>query len=75
MKRYVIFAGDRSYARGGAQDYIMDFSRKDHAESYRHRLLATGTGWCHVWDTKTHTILPQEEEDEHGFTGGITGER
>lgn len=28
MKRYVIFAGDRSFARGGALDYVMDFSAK-----------------------------------------------
>jgi len=74
MKRYVVFAGDRSYARGGALDYVMDFSRRNLAEAYRTQILYRSDRWCHIWDTKTHTILPPVEEDEHGYTGGITGE-
>ena len=74
MKRYIVFAGDRSYAAGGALDYTMDFSVKKQAISYRDRLCQHDK-WAHVWDTKTHTILPNVEEDEHGHTGGITGER
>lgn len=75
MKRYVVFAGDRSYARGGAMDFVRDFSVRKHAENFRWAQLAhRHAGWCHVWDTKTHTILPQLDEDEHGYTGGITGD-
>lgn len=75
MKRYIVFAGDRSFAAGGALDFVIDLSRRDAAETYRTQLLRRSDRWCHIWDTKTHAILPQEEEDEHGFTGGITGDR
>lgn len=75
MKRYVIFAGDRSYAAGGALDYIADYARAKDAHAFRMAYLGTTRGkWCHIWDTKTHTILPPVEEDEHGFAGGITGD-
>ena len=73
MKRYAVFAGDRSYARGGALDYVMSFSTKKEAVSYRDRLCRFDC-WAHVWDTKLHIIMPSVEEDEHGYTGGITGE-
>lgn len=77
MKRYVVFAGDRCYAVGGACDYVMDFSKKQEAESYRNSLVTDHKGdmdtrkWAHVWDTKLHTIYPSDEEDEYGHSCGI----
>jgi hypothetical protein len=77
MKRYVVFAGDRCYASGGACDYVMDFSKIGEAEAYRNSLVVDRNGntdtrkWAHVWDTKLHTIYPNEDEDEYGYSSGI----
>ena len=71
MKRYVVFAGDRAYASGGALDYVMDFSDGKAARSYRDTLAQRHGTWAHVWDTKLHTIYPDVEEDEFGYVGGI----
>lgn len=71
MKRYVVFAGDRAYAMGGALDYVMDFSRVEEAKNYRDQCAQRHGTWAHVWDTKLHTIYPDVEEDEFGFAGGI----
>ena len=74
MKRYVVFGGDRSYAAGGALDYLADFKTAYEARGFRVATLDVRRSyWCHIWDTKTHEILPNVEEDEHGPTGGITG--
>ena len=56
MKRYVVFAGDRAYAAGGALDYVMDFSRRDEAINYRNQCAMRNGTWAHMWDTKLHTI-------------------
>lgn len=71
MKRYVVFAGDRCYAAGGALDYVMDFSRQADALNYRNQCAQRPGTWAHVWDTRDHTILPTEEEDAYGYSGGI----
>lgn len=73
MKRYVVFAGDRCYAQGGACDYLLDFSVKKEAIDYRRNYVqqSSHNRWAHVWDTKTMTIYPTTEEDDDGFSMGI----
>lgn len=71
MKRYVVFAGDRTYAAGGALDYVMDFTVFKEAKNYRDTIAQRKNTWAHVWDTKNHTIYPDTEEDVYGYSGGI----
>jgi hypothetical protein len=75
MKRYLVFGGDRCYATGGAFDYLIDMSKLSDAQSYRHQYLSHNRGslmWCHIFDTRDCKIIPSGEEDELGYTCGIS---
>lgn len=75
MKRYILFGGQRCYAEGGACDYLIDLSSIKEARSFRYQYLSHQRGatmWCHIFDTKTGEIIPSGEEDEIGWTCGIS---
>lgn len=68
MKRYVVFFGPVLGTRGGACDYIKDFSKLKDALNYRQTLLSLDRPkdhWSHVWDTKEFKIFPTQP-DEYG---------
>lgn len=72
MKRYVVFFGPILGTKGGAADFIRDFSRKKDALNYRQTLLSLDRPkdyWSHVWDTKEFKIFPQQA-DEYGEVMG-----
>lgn len=67
MKRYVVFGGNTFFARGGACDFIADFSRRQDAADYARRWVLDYTyrsRWAHVWDTKEMKILDAEHDRE-----------
>lgn len=75
MKRYIVFGGDRCYAEGGAFDYLIDVSNMKEAKSFRHQYLSQNRGstmWCHIFDTRTGQVTPAGEEDDLGYTCGIS---
>lgn len=57
MKRYLVFYGWLRYPKGGAKDYVMDFSVKKDAHNYAQTVANQHrNNWSQVWDTKSNIV-------------------
>lgn len=56
MKRFLLFAGDQYYPRGGWDDFIKDFDSLESAIEHvaRRNVLR---GWIHIVDTESKSIV------------------
>ena len=59
MKRYLLFAGDQYYPRGGWSDFRDSFDSLEEAFIHGRQKDISGSkwfDWCHVVDTETWTV-------------------
>lgn len=69
MARFILFAGETYYAKGGAHDRVNSFGSLVEAEAYGKALLADGGrdfDWYHVFDIGTSTIVAKSPTQAHG---------
>lgn len=69
MSRFILFAGETYYARGGAHDRIDSFGSPVEAEAYGRALLAYNSryfDWYHVFDIGTSTIVAKSDTQALG---------
>lgn len=69
MYRFILFAGETYYARGGAHDRIDSFGSLVEAKSYGEALLADNSryfDWFHVLDIGTSSIVAKSETQALG---------
>lgn len=61
MKRYILFAGDRYYARGGAHDIIDFFDTLEEALTAFQYHIDTNRDydWFHIYDLQDRVIAHQ----------------
>lgn len=57
MKRYLLFAGQIYYPRGGWEDFVGFFDEL--IDAHRHLNATSGWSWFHIVDSSTHTIIEE----------------
>ena len=66
MKRYILFAGQSSYARGGGDDFVKSFDDQEEAATQGENLCCSEYceihelfqhDWWHVFDTEIERIV------------------
>lgn len=71
MSRFILFAGETYYAKGGAHDRIDSFGSLVEAEAYGEALLADNSryfDWFHVFDIGTSSIVAKS--DRQAYSSG-----
>lgn len=69
MARFILFAGETYYAKGGAHDRIDSFASLVEAEAYGRALIEADSlrfDWYHVLDIGTASIVAKSETQAHG---------
>lgn len=69
MARFILFAGETYYAKGGAHDRIDSFGSLVEAEAYGKALIEADCrrfDWYHVLDVGTSSIVAKSETQAHG---------
>lgn len=67
MKRYLLFAGDTYYPRGGFRDLRGDYDTLEEArtaaEAGEPMIAESGFDWWHIFDTETKQVIDQGGEN------------
>lgn len=66
MKRFLLFAGDKYYAAGGANDHQGSYDDLYEAIAAGQKELADRTAdWWHVWDLVDDVIADKSESEAY----------
>jgi len=57
MKRFLLFAGDTYYPKGGINDFVKDFTSLNEAKEAAKGFSNDSFEWYHIYDTKTKTKI------------------
>jgi len=57
--RYLVFAGDTYYPRGGWNDLKRSFDDLTEAEAFAINCLKNGYSWCHIVDSTSGSIVKE----------------
>jgi len=69
MSRFILFAGETYYARGGAHDLVDSFGSLVEAKAYGEALLEKDRyrfQWFHVFDIGTKAIVAKSQNQALG---------
>ena len=69
MIRYILFAGQSYYAKGGANDYAERYDTLDESIAKGEELIAKSQwseDWYHVFDVETGKIVAKTEYQAYG---------
>lgn len=73
MKRFLLFAGNTYYARGGWHDFVGEFDSADVAVAMAEERGEGAYGWWHVLDSATGQIIHCYGEAYAGLEGYVGG--
>lgn len=67
MRRYLLFAGQLYYPRGGWNDFAGSFGALDEAKAAASRFLEDNYGWVQAIDSETQArVLDMDSREEAG---------